>query len=139
MPSSSSPAQQSARQAPAMPDQKQQEDEYRQTTYHNGRSIQIEESRRRSWAVRKVDSPVQTYADFVLYPVENERTSPRSKLQQVELPHPAPREVAAGPACVEKKREASRPSWGGKVESRIVGGVEVGFTLLCWSNASSYA
>ena len=97
MPSSSSLAQQSARQAPAMPDQKQEEDEYRQTTYHNGRSIQIEESRRRSWAVRKVDSPVQTYADFVLYPVENERTSPRSSLQQVELPHPAPRGLAAGP------------------------------------------
>jgi len=80
-----------------MPDQKQEEDEYRQTTYHNGRSIQIEESRRRSWAVRKFDSPVQTYADFVLYPVENEHTSQRSRLQQVELPHPAPRGLAAGP------------------------------------------
>ena len=97
MPSSPSPAQQSARQAPAMPERQQQGDQYRQTTYHNGRSVQIEESRRRSWAVRKIDSPVQAYTDFVLYPIENEHTYPQSRLQQVEQSHPAPRGLATGP------------------------------------------
>ncbi|KAH6870030.1 hypothetical protein BKA58DRAFT_169854 [Alternaria rosae] len=96
MPSSSSPSLQSTHQAPAMSEQKQEGYGYRQTTYHNGRGVQIEESRRRSWALRKVEPPVQTYTDFVLYPLDNNHTYPRSSLRQVEQSHPALRGRATG-------------------------------------------
>lgn len=51
---------------------------YRQTMYHDKAGVQIAESRRRGGGARKVESPTQTYTDFVLYPTDSIKSSSRS-------------------------------------------------------------
>jgi hypothetical protein len=87
----SPPSSQSVPQASALALRHQERHEYRQTTYYDGGSVQIAESRRRSWAVRKVEPPVQAYTDFVLYPTEKEYSSIIGSVEKVSQAHPAPR------------------------------------------------
>jgi hypothetical protein len=97
MPSSPSP--QSSGQTPTVPLKQKEAHEYRQTTYHRGSSVQIAESRRHPWAVRKVEQPVQECSDFVLYPEENDHLYAQSGFEEVSSQsHPALRRRAAQPS-----------------------------------------
>ena len=97
----SSPSMQSFGQASALPLKKQEMHEYHQTTYYDGSHVQIAESRRHPWAVRKVEPSVQAYTDFVLYPEENRHLNPRSGFEEVSSQaHPTLRMRAAEPSPI---------------------------------------
>jgi hypothetical protein len=95
-----------------MPLRQKEDCEYRQTTYHNGNRVQIEEHRRRSWPVRRVEAPppVEAYTDFVLFPMKSVRSYPQSNSEQVSQSHPALRGRAAEPssAHVTSAKHASK-------------------------------
>ncbi|XP_014560232.1 hypothetical protein COCVIDRAFT_89753 [Bipolaris victoriae FI3] len=62
-----------------IPSHKEEARRYRQTMYHDKAGVQIAESRRRAGGARKVESPTQTYTDFVLYPMDSINPSSRSR------------------------------------------------------------
>lgn len=69
--------------------------EYRQTMYHNGPMQQIAETRRHPRTIRKVDSAIQAYADWVLFPPDHTPAASRNRPVEVPVQHPSPRS-----ACV---------------------------------------
>ena len=68
---------------------------YRQTMYHDGASVCIEESRR-SGVARKVEPSTETFVDFVLYPTSSTESTPRSHPHEALHNHPAPKRRVAG-------------------------------------------
>jgi hypothetical protein len=114
----STPSTQPALQASDFLLKKQDTHEYRQTTYYDGSSVQIAESRRHRWADWKVDSTVQGYTDFVLYPEGDEDPYPQSSFEQVSSQsHPAPRRKVAEPSSELHVTSAKHSS---KVRSKSV-------------------
>lgn len=106
----SSPSTSSTRQAAAYPEQLQESHVYRQTAYHNGAGFQIEESRRRSGVVRKVESPTRAYVDFVLYPMNDVPLAPQSRTIQGFRRDPAPRSSPAEHSSKSHVTSAKRAS-----------------------------
>ncbi|EUC50455.1 hypothetical protein COCMIDRAFT_81892 [Bipolaris oryzae ATCC 44560] len=78
MPSLSLPTQQ-VQSTSYLPSHQEDTRRYRQTIYHDKAGVQIAESRRRAGGACKVESPSQTYTDFVLYPMDSINPSSRSR------------------------------------------------------------